>query len=66
VSLADSSFRIIPGSSNIQLQTQNNNIIISSNALTRIDTDNWLEWKDNILHHKDSEVKAGGYGPAAD
>lgn len=66
VSLADSYFRIIPGSSNISLQTQGNNILISSNALTRIDTDNWLEWSNNLLRHKDSGVREGGYGPTSD
>lgn len=65
VSLSESSFTIVPGSSNIQVRAQGNNIIVSSNALTRIDTDEALEWKENKLHHKDSGVTPGAYGPLA-
>jgi hypothetical protein len=63
VSLADSSFTIVPGSSSIALHAQDNNITISCDALTRIDTDEFLEWKGDKLYHKDSGVEVGSYGP---
>ena len=65
VSLADSYFKIIPGSTSINITAQGNSIMISCDALTRIDTDNYLEWKDQILKHKDSGVQQGSYGPSA-
>jgi hypothetical protein len=65
VSLSDSGFNIVPGSSSIGLSAIGNNIVVSCNALTRIDTDDVLEWKNNQLSHKDSGVTAGGYGPNA-
>lgn len=65
VSLADSYFTIVPGSSSIALHAQDNTIMISCDALTRIDTDDYLEWKNDRLYHKDSGVEAGGYGPTA-
>lgn len=63
VSLADSSFTIVPGSSSIALHAQDNNITISCDALTRIDTDEFLEWRGDKLYHKDSGVEVGSYGP---
>ena len=63
VSLSDTSFTLVPGSSSIQLRAQDNAIVISSNALTHIDTDDQLEWKNNRLYHKDSGIEAGAYGP---
>lgn len=63
VSLSDSNFTLVPGSSSIQIKAQDNAIVISSNALTRIDTDDVLEWKENRLYHKDSGIEAGTYGP---
>lgn len=63
VSLSDSHFNIVPGSTSINIRAQGNSILISSNALTRINTDNYLEWVDNILKHKDSGVTEGTYGP---
>lgn len=63
VALSDTSFTLVPGSSSIQLRAQNNAIVISSNALMRIDTDDQLEWKDNTLYHKESGVEIGTYGP---
>lgn len=65
VSLADSYFTIVPGSASIALHAQDNTIMISCDALTRIDTDESLEWKNNILYHKDSGVEPGGYGPTS-
>ena len=63
VSLSDTSFTLIPGSSSIQLKSLDNSIIISSNALTYIDTDDQLEWKDDKLFHKESGIEIGTYGP---
>ena len=65
VSLSESSFTIVPGSSSIQIRAQNNAIVISSNALTRIDTDDVLEWKENKLYHKESGITVGAYGPSS-
>lgn len=66
VSLSDSGFNLVPGSSSIGITSNENNIVISCNALTRIDTDNWLEWKNDRLYHKDSGVTQGTYGQNAD
>ena len=66
VKLSDASFTLVPGSSNIQLRAQNNAIVISSNALIKIDTDDQLEWKDNRLYHKESGIEVGTYGPISD
>ena len=63
VSLSESSFTIVPGSSSIQVRAQDNAIVISSNALTKIDTDDALEWKENRLYHKESGVIQDTYGP---
>lgn len=65
VSLSDTSFTLIPGSTSVSIRAQNNAIIISSNALTRIDTEDELEWKENKLYHKESGVRIGTYGPSA-
>ena len=65
VSLSDTSFTLVPGSSSIQLRAQDNAIVISSNALTKIDTDDQLEWRENKLYHKESGVQIGTYGPSA-
>lgn len=65
VSLSESYFNIIPGSSSISVRAQDNSIIISSNALTKIDTDDILEWKDNRLYHKESGIVIGTYGPTS-
>lgn len=65
VSLSDSYFNIVPGTSSISVRAQGNNVIISCDALTRIDTDDFLEWKDNVLYHKDSGIREGSYGPTA-
>lgn len=63
VSLFNSSFKIVPGQS-INLSTQGTSIVISCNALTRIDTEGPLEWKNEKLYHKESGVTAGPYGQA--
>ena len=63
VSISESSFTIVPGSSSISVRAQDNAIVISSNALTRIDTDDQLEWKGNRLYHKESGIVLGTYGP---
>lgn len=63
VSLSDTSFTLVPGSTSIQIRAQENSIVISSNALTKIDTDDQLEWKNNKLFHKESGVEIGTYGP---
>lgn len=63
VALSDTSFTLVPGSSSIQLRAQENAIVISSSALTRIDTDDQLEWKENKLYHKESGIEVGTYGP---
>ena len=66
VSLADSYFKLVPGSNSINITAQQDNtILISCDALTRIDTDDYLEWKDQVLKHKDSGVQEGSYGPNA-
>lgn len=64
VSLSDTSFTLVPGSSSIQLRAQDNAIVISSSALTKIDTDDQLEWRENKLYHKESGVQVGTYGPS--
>lgn len=63
VSLSDASFTLVPGSTSISLKSQDNSIIISSSALTKIDTDDQLEWRDNKLYHKESGIALGTYGP---
>lgn len=63
VSLSESSFTMVPGSASIQIKAQDNAIVISSSALTRIDTDDQLEWKENRLYHKESGITLGTYGP---
>lgn len=65
VSLADSYFTIVPGSNSINITARGNSIMISCDALTKIDTDAYLEWKNQILSHKDSGVTEGSYGPSA-
>lgn len=65
VSLSESSFKIAPGTSNIQIGASNNTITVSSNALTKIDTDDQLEWSNAKLKHKESGVEAGTYGQSA-
>lgn len=63
VSLSEDSFNISPGSESITVRKGNdNNIIISCSALTQIDTDDYLEWSNNTLSHKDSGIDAGTYG----
>ena len=64
VSLSDTSFTLVSGSSSIQLRAQENAIVISCNALTKIDTDDQLEWKDNKLYHKEFDITPASYGPA--
>lgn len=67
VVLAESSFNIIPGSENISIKASGNSIIVSSTALTRIDTDDYLEWREDKLYHKTpSDLQAGTYGPNVD
>lgn len=63
VSLSESSFTLAPGSASIQIKAQDNTIVVSSNALTKIDTDDQLEWKENKLYHKESGITLGTYGP---
>lgn len=63
VSLAESYFKIVPGTTSVSITAQGNSIMISCDALTKIDTDDYLEWKNQILSHKDSGVQEGGYGP---
>ena len=65
VSLSETFFTLVPGSSSIQIRSQENAIVISCNALTKIDTDDQLEWKDNKLYHVESGVVAGSYGPSS-
>ena len=52
----------------IRKGVDNNNIIISSNALTSVDTEAPLEWQalDKKLVHKKSEVTSGTYGQVND
>jgi len=66
VSLSEDSFNIVPGSESISLKSQGKSVIISCDALTRIDTDDFLEWKDNKLYHKKTGVEAGNYGTNVD
>ena len=66
VSLSDAYFTLVPGSSSIQLRAQNNAIVISSNALTMVDAQDELEWRDNKLYHKESGIVQGTYGPNSD
>lgn len=63
VSLSESSFTLVPGSASIQIKAQDNAIVVSSSALTKIDTDDELEWRENKLYHKESGIEAGTYGP---
>lgn len=63
VSLSESSFTIVPGSPSISVKAQDNAIVLSCNALTKIDTDDQLEWKNNKLYHKESGIQLGTYGP---
>lgn len=65
VSLSESSFTIVPGSASIQIKAHGNAIVVSSSALTRIDTDDQLEWKENKLYHKESGITLGTYGPSS-
>ena len=65
VRLSDASFTLVPGSSDIQFRAQDNSIVVSTNALTRIDTDEELEWRNNKLYHKESGVEVGTYGPTS-
>lgn len=62
VSLSDTSFRLVPGSSSIGIRSDGNDIIVSCSALTKIDTEGPLEWKNNKLYHKNSGIEAGSYG----
>lgn len=64
ISLSDSSFKIVPGESINLSAGEDNSIVISCNALTKIDTNDPLEWKDKKLFHKESGVTAGQYGEA--
>lgn len=66
VSLAESYFKIVPASTSVSITAQGNSIMIACDALTEIDTDDYLEWKDQVLKHKDSGVQEGIYGPLAD
>ena len=66
VSLSEDSFNIVPGSESISVKSQGKNIIISCDALTKINTDDFLEWKDGKLYHKASGVNRGQYGPKVD
>lgn len=66
VSLSEDSFNIVPGSESISVRSQNKNIIISCNALTKIDTDDFLEWREGKLYHKVSGITQGQYGPKVD
>lgn len=66
VSLSEDGFNIVPGSESISVKSQGKNIIISCDALTRINTDDLLEWKDGCLYHKPSGVDQGQYGPKVD
>lgn len=63
VILSESSFNIIPGSESISIRADGNSIIVSSNALTKIDTDDYLEWREGKLYHKEQEITPGSYGP---
>lgn len=63
VLLSESNFNIVPGSESITVRAQGNSIIVSSTALTKIDTDDFLEWKDGKLYHKKVNVTPGSYGP---
>jgi len=56
VSLSDSFFKIVPGESINLSASEDNTIVISCNALTKIDTEGPLEWKDKKLFHKESGV----------
>ena len=62
VSLSDSFFKIVPGESINLSASEDNTIVISCNALTKIDTEGPLEWKDKKLFHKESGVTQGQYG----
>lgn len=62
VSLSEDNFRIVPGSANIGVRSSGKDVIISCSALTRIDTEGPLEWKNNKLYHKESGVEVGTYG----
>ena len=62
VSLSETNFRIVPGSSSINVRANGQDIIVSCSALTKIDTEGPLEWKDGKLYHKESGVSSGSYG----
>lgn len=62
VSLSETSFRIVPGSSSIGVTASGSDIIVSCNALTKVDTEGPLEWKNNKLYHKESGITEGSYG----
>lgn len=62
VSLSEDSFRIVPGSASIGVRSNGKDVIVSCSALTKIDTEGPLEWKNNKLYHKDSGIEAGSYG----
>lgn len=65
VALSDSSFKIVPGESINLSASEDNTITISCNALTKIDTEGPLEWKNKKLYHKESGIVEGQYGESA-
>lgn len=66
VTLGDSEFTISTTGSGVSIRKgSGNTIIINGSSLTKIDTEDPLEWKDSKLYHKSSGVIAGNYGPTS-
>ena len=66
ISLGDSDLTLITSGESLSLRKgEGNSVILSSNALTRINTQVPLEWANNILIHKTSGVNPGSYGPTS-
>jgi hypothetical protein len=59
VAFTESQFKMVPGAGMSLSAQDNNTIVISCQALTRIDTEGPLEWANNKLKHKESGVEAG-------
>lgn len=62
VSLTEQNFKIVPGAGMSLSAQEDNTIVISCQALTKIDTEGPLEWKNGRLLHKESGVTEGVYG----
>ena len=67
ISLGDSDLTLTTSGESLSLRKgEGNSVILSSNALTRINTQSPLEWTiDNKLIHKTSGANSGSYGPSS-